>query len=349
MSKLTDIIRREVEGCVARQSGLIVTPATVTAVREDYLRADVKLLGNGTEIKSMLNKTAEKLTVGQTVTVAYSTLPSSGVILLANGEADLIRQGGGGVEVDTAVVYDEDDLHDWVATEELIEDISANTKLLYGGHQKTVALQGYACRYSTAALDDDDADNFGTKIELDAWYRADGASAYVLRHYVIELFVNEISTSTSGGVTSDRYTFGFTISRFVPNSSTAEATQAFYTATVTNPTDAFIVMRINSMSFATEFTKTWSSTSQTVSTPYGYVQLNQMPITIGVLTEASPTVVTYPTIYPNGSSSSTTAFLNERGSTSNNDQYRCIPLDSNAEKCFDLALTKRSEPTGGGN
>ena len=253
------------------------------------------------------------------------------------------------MEVDTAVVYDEDDLHDWVATEELIEDISANTKLLYGGHQKTVAVQGYSCRYSTAALDDDYADNFGTKIELDAWYRADGTSAYVQRHYVIELFVNEITTSTSGGVTSDRYVFGFTISRFVPNSSTAEATQAFRTANVTNPTDAFIVMQVNSMSFVTEFTKTWGGTVQTASTPYGYIQLNQMPITVGVLTAASPTAVTYPTIYPSGSSTSTTAFLNERGSTSNNDQYRCIPLESTAEKCFDLALTKRSEPTGGGN
>lgn len=322
--------------------------ATVTSVTDDFYHADVKLI-TGQDISNLTNYSLNKLRVGQNVEVGYKTTPQAGWIQTAHGEPDPIRQGGGGVEVDTAVVYDEDDLHDWVATEELIEDISANTKLLYGGHQKTVAVQGYSCRYSTAALDDDDADNFGTKIELDAWYRADGASAYVLRHYVIELFVNEITTSTSGGVTSDRYVFGFTISRFVPNSSTAEATQAFRTANVTNPTDAFIVMQVNSMSFVTEFTKTWGGTVQTASTPYGYIQLNQMPITVGVLTAASPTAVTYPTIYPSGSSTSTTAFLNERGSTSNNDQYRCIPLESTAEKCFDLALTKRSEPTGGGN
>ena len=322
--------------------------ATVTSVTDDFYHADVKLI-TGQDISNLTNYSLNKLRVGQNVEVGYKTTPQAGWIQTAHGEPDPIRQGGGGVEVDTAVVYDEDDLHDWVATEELIEDISANTKLLYGGHQKTVAVQGYSCRYSTAALDDDDADNFGTKIELDAWYRADAASAYVLRHYVIELFVNEITTSTSGGVTSDRYVFGFTISRFVPNSSTAEATQAFRTANVTNPTDAFIVMQVNSMSFVTEFTKTWGGTVQTASTPYGYIQLNQMPITVGVLTAASPTAVTYPTIYPSGSSTSTTAFLNERGSTSNNDQYRCIPLESTAEKCFDLALTKRSEPTGGGN
>ena len=80
----------------------MVTPAVVTAVQEDYLRADVKLLGNGAEIKGMLNKSPGKLTVGQTVTVAYETLPSSGVILIANGETDPLSEGGGW-DVDTAV------------------------------------------------------------------------------------------------------------------------------------------------------------------------------------------------------------------------------------------------------
>jgi hypothetical protein len=342
---LTEIIRREIEGVVAKQSGLTVTPAKVTAVREDYLRADVKLMGNGAEIKAMLNKTAEKLTVGQTVTVAYSTLPSSGVILLANGEADLIKEGGGW-EVDTAVLLDSANIHDWVAVEELMTDISANTKLLYGGHQKMVSVQGYACQYSTSALDDDDADKFGTKIELDAWYRENAASAYVLRHYVIEMFVNEISTSTSGGVTTDRYVFGLTISRYVPNGTTAENTRAFYTGVVANPSDAFIVLRVNGMGFETEYSKAWSGTTQTVSTPYGYIQCNNMTIRVGTLTEASPTAVTFPSMYPSGSSSSTTVYLNVNV-TAGNDQYRCVPLDSNAEKFFDMALTKRSEPTGG--
>lgn len=345
MSKLTDIIRREVKDLVSKQGGLMVTPAVVTAVQEDHLRADVKLLGNGAEIKGMLNKSPGKLTVGQTVTVAYETLPSSGVILIANGETDPLSEGGGW-EVDTAVVLDADNVHQWVAQEELMADINANTKLLYGGHQKMVSVQGYACQYSTAALDDDDADKFGTKIELDAWYRADAASAYALRHYVIEMFVNEISTSTSGGVTTDRYVFGLTISRYIPNDTTAENTRAFYTGIVANPSDAFIVLRVNGMGFETEYSKAWSGTTQTVSTPYGYIQCNNLTIRVGTLTEASPTAVTFPSMYPSGSSSSTTVYLNVNG-TAGNDQYRCIPLDSNAEKFFDMALTKRSEPTGG--
>lgn len=331
---------------MARQNGLMVTPAIVTAVQADFLRADVKLLGNGAEIKNMLNKTPGKLTVGQTVTVAYSTLPSSGVILFANGETDLIKEGGGGVQVENAVLLDSANLHDWVAVEELMTDISANTKLLYGGHQKMVSVQGYACRYANAALDDDDADKFGTKIELDAWYRENAASAYVLRHYVIEMFVNEVNTSTSSGVTYDQYRFGLTISRYVPNSTTAENTRAFYTSAVRNPSDAFIVLRVNSMSFASEYSKAWSGTTQTVSTPYGYIQCNNLTITVGTLTEASPTEVTFLSIYPSGSSSSTTVYLNVNG-TAGNDQYRCVPLDGNAEKYFDMALYQRSEPTGG--
>lgn len=254
---------------------------------------------------------------------------------------------GGGWEVDTAVLLDSANLHDWVAVEELMTDISANTKLMYGGHQKMVSVQGYACQYGTAALDDDDADKFGTKIELDAWYREDEASAYVLRHYVIEMFVNEISTSTSSGVTYDQYRFGLTISRYVPNSTTAENTRAYYTSAVRNPSDAFIVLRVSSMSFASEYSKAWRGTTQTASTPYGYVQGNNLTIRVGTLTEASPTAVTFPSIYPSGSSTGITVYLNTYSNTVTDDQYRCIPLDSNAEKYFDMALTKRSEPTGG--
>lgn len=319
--------------------------ATVTSVTNDFYRADVRLI-TGQEISNLINQTPNKLHVGQNVEVGYRTTPEAGWIQIAHGEPDPMRQGGGGVQVETAALLDSANLHDWVAEEELMLDISANTKLLYGGHQKMVAVQGYACRYANAALDDDDADKFGTKIELDAWYREDAVSAYVLRHYVIEMFVNEVNTSTSSGVTYDQYRFGLTISRYVPNSTTAEDTRTFYTSAVRNPSDAFIVLRVNSMSFASEYSKAWSGTTQTVSTPYGYVQCNNLTITIGTLIEASPTAVTYPSMYPSGSSSSTTVYLNVNG-TAGNDQYRCVPLDSNAEKCFDMALTTRSEPTGG--
>lgn len=162
MSKLTDIIRREVKDLVSKQGGLMVTPAVVTAVQEDYLRADVKLLGNGAEIKGMLNKSPGKLTVGQTVTVAYETLPSSGVILIANGETDPLSEGGGW-EVESAVLYDAANLHEYTVDNELMTDISANTKLYYGASGRMIVAQGmlfYQGSYSlsgdnfTNALDD---------------------------------------------------------------------------------------------------------------------------------------------------------------------------------------------------
>ena len=308
-------------------------------------------------VENMISSRLDKSAVKRTTQAAYDLMTNRNpttVHYADQGDGtwkaymgdEPIKFGDGGWEVDTAVLLDSANIHDWVASEELMANISANTKLLYGGHQKMVAVQGYACRYANAALDDDDADKFGTKIELDAWYRGDAASAYVLRHYVIEMFVNEITTSTSGGVTSDRYVFGFTISRYVPNTTTLEDTRAFYTGNVTNPSDAFIVLRIAGMSFASEYSRQWGGTTQTVSTPYGYVQCNNLTVTVGALTEASPTTVTYPSIYPSGSSSSTTAYLNVNG-TAGNDQYRCVPLDSNAEKYFDMALYQRSEPTGG--
>lgn len=340
MSKLTDIIRREVKDLVSKQGGLMVTPAVVTAVQEDYLRADVKLLGNGAEIKGMLNKSPGKLTVGQTVTVAYETLPSSGVILIANGETDPLSEGGGW-EVDTAVVLDSANIHDWVATQELIEDISANTKLYYGGNQKTVVVQGYVCRFGSATLDDDDADNFGTKIELDSYYRESGGT-YSLKHYVIELFVNQISTSTSGGVTSYNYTFGFTVSRYAQGSQVAEAVNTYTTVAVANPTDAFIVLRVTRISFAGEFSTTWGGVTDSVSTPYGYVVCNNLSIQVGALTASSPTEVIFPEIY-SGSTLVNYVYLN--GTSGTNESYRCVLIDSSAEKYFNMGLIQRSEPT----
>ena len=116
--------------------------ATVTSVTDDFYHADVKLI-TGQNISNLTNYSLNKLRVGQNVEVGYKTTPQAGWIQTAHGEPDPIRQGGGGVEVDTAVVLDEDNLHDWVADEELMLDVSANTKLLYSGNQKTVTVQGY--------------------------------------------------------------------------------------------------------------------------------------------------------------------------------------------------------------
>lgn len=127
MSKLTDIIRREID---ARAGGVQLTPAVVVSVQADFLRADVKLIENGAIIKGMLNQSGNKLTVGQSVKIAYQTLPSAGWIAYTNGEADPIGGGGGGVQVESAAIITT--AEDFVITQETMIDYSPATRVLYG-------------------------------------------------------------------------------------------------------------------------------------------------------------------------------------------------------------------------
>jgi hypothetical protein len=67
-------------------------PATVVSVAEGYKRATVKFT-NGTQ-KELLNKSGEKLYMGDSVWVEYRTAVSSGYIAMRNGEADPLSEGG---------------------------------------------------------------------------------------------------------------------------------------------------------------------------------------------------------------------------------------------------------------
>lgn len=142
MSKLLDLIDRRIEE--KTQGGIKYEPAVILSVREDYLRADVKLLGNGAVIEDMLNKSGEKLSEGQNVRVAYLTLPSAGWIALTNGEADPLNEGGGGVEVDTAAIFSTN-LDDILIEQELMMTITPETKLYYGGMPQFAVVQGHYC------------------------------------------------------------------------------------------------------------------------------------------------------------------------------------------------------------
>ena len=127
VSKLTDIIRREID---ARAGGVQLTPAEVIAVQADFKRADVKLIENGAVIKGILNQSGNKLTVGQSVKIAYQTLPSAGWIAFTNGETDPIGGGGGGVQVESAAIITT--AEDFIVTQETMIDYSPATKVLYG-------------------------------------------------------------------------------------------------------------------------------------------------------------------------------------------------------------------------
>lgn len=96
-NKLLQIIDKRVERKLSNIYGNVtIVPAVVTSVCDDYLRANVRLKAGGTELVNMLNKSGEKLHEGQEVRIMYQTLPSSGVIIMTNDEADPLKEGGGG-------------------------------------------------------------------------------------------------------------------------------------------------------------------------------------------------------------------------------------------------------------
>ena len=122
-----------IKGCVDRnqnQSTLKYIDAVVTRVCDSkFRRVNVKLL-TGQEYENMLNKTEEKLAVGQGVKIGYLTMPSKGWVALANGEADPLGGDGGGIQVESAAIITT--AEDFIVTQETMIDYSPATKVLYG-------------------------------------------------------------------------------------------------------------------------------------------------------------------------------------------------------------------------
>lgn len=154
MSKLLDLIDRRIEQKMTAQDSIRYAPAEVLAVYKNehdiIVRADVRLLANGTIVRKILNKSNEKLTVGQGVKVAYLTLPSAGWIAVANGEADPLRSGEGGGDiwnVETAAILNDNNFDSFVITEEEMVEISPTTKFYYGAKPAFIVLQGMLCYF----------------------------------------------------------------------------------------------------------------------------------------------------------------------------------------------------------
>lgn len=127
--------------------------ATVISVREDYLRATVRFI-TGQVVEDMLNKSGEKLNVGQNVKVQYFTIPSKGWIYLTYGEADPLRSGEGGGDiwnVETAVILNDDNFDNFVISEEEMAEISETTKFYYGATSRFIVLQGHLCYFGNGS------------------------------------------------------------------------------------------------------------------------------------------------------------------------------------------------------
>ena len=148
-----------------------------------------------------------------------------------------------------------------------------------------------------------------------------------------------------------RYYFALSVRRCDGSSVLYE--QTFYSQAIDIPgynegvgVEVAIVPTATYMNFADTFSTTWSHITESVSTPYGYSLCSQLQIGCGIKIGDTVTVSRWRT--SNGSVNVTAC------GTISNQQYHCVPYESLAEKCFDISLIQRSEPTtpnqgGGGN
>ena len=357
MSKLTEIIRREVKDLVSKQGGLMVTPAVVTAVQEDFLRADVKLLGNGAEIKGMLNKSPGKLTVGQTVTVAYETLPSSGVILIANGETDPLSEGGGW-DVESAVLYDAANLHEYTVDTTLITDISANTKLYYGASGRMIVAQGMIFYHGSILLNNKNftnaLDNLLTENSAYIAPEYRGIISYKYENNIayrvetdVKVYLNQVTYPVSTSNTRAGISFSLATITKTTNLSTSVTTTTTNSVSVGTQFDNLSDVTEYGLVLVSDRFGEYSPVTQLEQyIPNGYVGVNSTSSSSGVMAML---------VFKNDNASVNKWNARYDGTimpTGGNMTYRSIkvgyvmPISAN-ETILALGATKRTEPQGG--
>ena len=305
--------------------------ATVISVASQFVTATVQLI-TGQIIKNLPNYSDNKIFVGQNVKVGYRTTPDAGWIDKASGNPNPLRLVG--YDVETAAIFDSNNIHQWTAEQEMILDINANTKLMYGGHPKLISVQGNPTRYSSVSITAIDASNFGNHLEFDSYWR-DSASetTFIECHHTVDVYVKEMTYSVSSGVGYYTYTLAMIRKRFIKStgqlvwSATSQAWNSYR-----DLTDFFLIPYITSFSTLPEFNGQ--------PTPYGHIPFNQLYVQFGGIEAANPDVIKTTGI---GGGGFYQYSANLQGSDGANSQC-CIPITSFAEECFDLAVTKRTVP-----
>lgn len=323
-----------------------------TSVQEDYKRADVRLI-TGQTYNNMLNKSSEKLTVGQQVKVGYLTTPSKGWIAMTNGEAD--PMGGSGIvaEVENAAVVTTNP-DDYMVTEELMLDISPETTLYYGNMPSFIIVQGHYILLSPSTSYVSYTDNhwiiggteglyeriiankakFGSQIGDDTrggFLYGDSSIAYPNRYLYQSLDIYTIGNSSSGLSYTCRLNQWYATVN-APSGDWWESTLTWgaftlvtyqiglksytNTAYLTGLYDIFIVP------VSSAFYNVPNASS--FQTPYGYCNI------AGYLVFASVDGEHYGVTWVGISSGSTSMSR--------------VPLISDAENCFTLGLSQRTEP-----
>ena len=119
-----------------------VSKATVINVDSDYSYATVKLIGNNETIITLLNKTGEKLEIGDGVRIFYNTDISCGWIAVRNGKPSPI--GGGNLTIDSAAVIPTSAEKSYLQDAEVFNiDVKNQIKVAYGDRRNRVIINGY--------------------------------------------------------------------------------------------------------------------------------------------------------------------------------------------------------------
>jgi len=284
--------------------------------------ASVRLI-TGQIIEGLPNASGNKLFVGQGVKVGYRTTPDAGWIDKVNGEVNPVRITS--YDVEETPHYDPD-VSPVGTSEELILDVNAKTKLIYGAHT-LMSLQGYAVKFNNAPLTVADVDIFGTHLEFDSYWRDTVEDEFIECHHTVDLFINQRNYSSSSG----KVTFYPVVRCTQYNKSTGTLlySGAFSTWAISDPSDIFIVPTISSISGLPDYDRQ--------STPYGYVKNNNLFFYVGYIQDSDPNTIKYVERYISGGYQ---AHIYLHGSNS----YSVIPIESFDEKCYDFAVVKRVEP-----
>lgn len=379
---LVDLMHLCAEQNAKNDNSIKCVAGKIVAVTDDMFRADIEL-GQGQIVKDMMNKSGEKLKVGDTVWIEYFTYPSSGWIARRNGEPDPMGGGGSSTTVENATVLVPENFHDFVIEEELILDIQPPNMLYYGRDTAIICVQGHYMlqvgydTYGAATYDSTQGwliagskDTFDSVIaNLDKFGSQMGteeqggflitrrtASSTAGPAYPEEYaYLNTRIVSISGSnATNNRYSVSVDERRAstnVPTGNWWEETMTWgsttlYTHQVTlkapdnnNANNVPNTLQLQAL-YLVPVTRPYQTaetfaTTRPLQTPYGYANM-QYPMIVAVFRNKSTGDLSY---------SLTNVQL-----TGANARY-IMPLISNAEKCFALGLTKRTEPVpsnGGG-
>lgn len=349
---LTELIDKRVDQKIDNKQLIKRVPAKLLSVTADYLRADVEL-SNGTIIKGMLNKTGEELDVGQGVYVEYMTLPSSGYIAMTTGECRPLGGSGIAAEVENAAVITTNP-DDYMVTEELMLDISPETMLYYGNMPSFIIVQGHYCLLSPSTSYVQYTDNhwivggteglyeriiankakFGSQIGDDTrggFLYGETSIVYPSRYLYQSLDIYTISSGSSGLSYSCRLNQRYATVN-APSGNWWESTLTWgtftlYTSNVglksyTNTSYLTGLYDIFIVPVASAFYNVQNVSS--FQTPYGYCHI------AGYLVFASADGEHYGVTWVGISSGQTSMGR--------------VPLISDAENCFTLGISQRTEP-----